>query len=58
MNRRDVVQRGLLKQSPEWWTLHRRGIPGRTVVGPDQDELRAAPESQVKGNLPERIIYL
>ena len=58
MNRRDVVLRGLLKQSPDWYVLHRGRLQGRTTVGPDQDELRAVSENQVKGNLPERIIYL
>ena len=59
MNRRDVVQRGLLKQSPDWYVLHKRGVPGRKYVGVDPaDELRAIPESMVTGNLPERIIYM
>ena len=59
MNRRDVVRRGELKSKPfEGYPVHRRQYPGRTVVGPDVDEMRAIPEAVVKGNLPERIIYL
>jgi len=60
MERRDVVQRGLLKQSPDWWSLRRRTFPGIfvKVSDLDPDEARAIPESQVTGNLPERIVYL
>ena len=57
MERRDVIMRGLLKESPDWWTLHRRGVGGRTQVGPDQEEARAVSKSVIKGTLPERIIY-
>ena len=48
MRRRDVVIRGLLRESPDWWTLHRRGAPGRTQVGADQEEARAVPKSVIK----------
>ena len=58
MRRRDVIIRGLLKESPDYWTLHRRGVSGRTQVGPDQEEARAISEDVIKGTLPERIIYL
>ena len=59
MNRRDVVRRGELKSPPfEGYPIHRRAYPGRTVVGPDSEEMRAVPESVVKGTLPERIVYL
>ena len=57
MRRRDVVIRGLLKESPDWWTLHRRGTSGRTQVGPDQEEARAVSKSVIQGTLPERIVY-
>lgn len=59
MERRDVVNRGLLKQSPDWYTLHRRIFPSTMVQIPgDPDEARAMPESVVSGTLPERIVYL
>ena len=58
MERRDVVIRGLLKQSPPYAILHRRGIAGRKKIEGDPQEARAVPKSVVKGTLPERIIYL
>jgi len=59
MERRDVVLRGTLKQSPDWWTLHRRIFPGDMVKIPgDPDEVRAVPEAIVPGFLQERIFYL
>ena len=59
MERRDVVIRGLLKESPDWWSMHRRGPEGRpkTFEG-NPDEMRGVPKSVAKGTLPERIIYL
>ena len=58
MERRDVVQRGKLKEAPDWWSMHRRGPGGmpKTLEG-DPDEARAVSESVIKGTLPERIIY-
>lgn len=59
MERRDVVNRGLLKQRPDWYTLHRRGFPSTMVKIPgDPDEARAVPEHVIPGTLPERIVYL
>lgn len=58
MQRRDVVRRGDLRASPDWWTLHRRGAPGRTKVGGDPQEKRAISKLVIKGTLPERIVYL
>ncbi len=58
MMRRDVVIRGLLKPSADWFSLHRRSPRGRPTIGEDPDEMRAVPESLVSGNLPERIIYM
>jgi very-short-patch-repair endonuclease len=59
MERRDVVLRGLLKQSPDWWSLHRRGPGGMSKVSDeDPDEARAISKGVIKGTLPERIVYL
>jgi very-short-patch-repair endonuclease len=58
MERRDVVQRGKLKQAPDWWSMHRRGPGGMPkTFTDDPNEMRAVPKSVVKGTLPERIIY-
>lgn len=60
MERRDVVVRIRLKESPDWWTLHRRGVSGRAKVHEPgfQDEARAISKDVIKGTLPERIVYL
>lgn len=54
---RDVVRRTEMIQDPWWWVLHRRGLKR----GPDLTrfvlEGRAVPKSQVRGTLPERIVY-
>lgn len=57
MDRRDVVQRGKLRASPDWWTLHRRGVRRRRVGG-DPEEKRAMPKIYLMGSLPERIVYM
>ena len=46
-----------LKDEPLWFVLRRRGVH-RKMVGEDPLEARAVPESQRKGSLPERIVYL
>lgn len=54
---KDVIQNEYLRQSPWWYTLHKRGLK-REKVGMDYLESRAISRSQVKGTLPERIVYL
>jgi very-short-patch-repair endonuclease len=60
MERRDVVIRGLLKETSDWFTLHRRNFPGIFVKvdDSDPDERRAVSKQVIKGTLPERIVYL
>lgn len=57
LRQKDLVKREFIKEDPHWWTLHRRG-PKRERVGEDPLELRAVPKEQVRGTLPERILYL
>ncbi len=56
LNQRDLVRRELLKEDPSWWTLHRRTPGSKEYVG-DPLEDRAVSKEQVKGTLPERILY-
>ena len=56
LKRRDVVRWNLVRQSPWWFVLHRRGTR-RTKVGEDQLEARAVSKDEVRGTLPERIIF-
>ena len=53
---KDVLREGLIRKSPWWFTLHRRG-PGRPLVGTDPMELRAIPRWRVVGFLRERIVW-
>lgn len=57
LRKRNLVIQDFLREDPWWWTLHRRG-PKRERVGLDPLEERAVPKEQVRGTLPERIIYL
>lgn len=56
LNRRDLVRPGSLRSKPWQLVIHRRG-PRRQRVGENPLETRAVPKSQVRGTLPERIIY-
>jgi len=53
---RDLINDELLGQSQWWATVHKRGIR-RPEVGIDPLEMRAVPHSEVRGTLPERILY-
>lgn len=53
---KDVLREELIKKSPWWFTLHRRGVY-RPWVGEDPLEARAVPRWQVVGFLRERIVY-
>lgn len=53
---RDVIQKEKLKESPWWFTEHRRGIY-RQKIGHDPLERRAVSKYTVRGTLPERIVY-
>jgi len=52
----DLLKKEFIREDPFWWVLHRRG-PKRERVGEDPLELRAVPKEQVRGTLPERILY-
>lgn len=54
---RDVIRRELLKPRAEDFILHRRGLLGEKVGIEDPRERRAVPQTQVRGSLPERILY-
>jgi len=56
LNRRDLIIDELLQSSPWWATVHKRGLH-RPKVGEDPLEARAVPINQVRGTLPERILY-
>ena len=56
LNRRDLLNRELLRKSPWWSTVHKRGMH-RPMVGVEHLEMRAVPLDKVRGTLPERIIY-
>ncbi len=53
---RDVLRWAELQKSPWWFVLHRRGFR-RPNVGADPLEARAIPKSELRGTLPERIVY-
>lgn len=53
---RSIINWLEIQKSPDWHVLHRRGIY-RPRVGIDPLEARAVPKEQVRGTLPERIIY-
>lgn len=56
LKRRDIVRWHQVRQSPWWMILHRRGTR-RTKIGEDQLEARAVSKDDVRGTLPERIIF-
>jgi len=51
-----VVRRSLLREDPDWFILHRRGVR-RPKVGMDPLETRAVSEASVRGYLNERVVY-
>lgn len=51
-----LIKKDLLTKDPWWMTIHRRGIK-RPAYGEDPLEARAVPKDQVKGTLPERIVF-
>ena len=53
---RDALKGEVISPSDDQLTIHRRG-PRRSLVGLDPLEARAVPHSQVRGTLPERIIW-
>lgn len=53
---RGLIRKELLSKDPWWFTYHRRGVR-RPYVGGDLLEARAVPHGQVRGTLPERIVY-
>ena len=50
------VNKQLLKKSPWYYALHKRGI-SRPLIGEDPLEARAVSHDAVRGTLPERIVY-
>jgi hypothetical protein len=52
----DLVKKGAKGTDPWWFTGHKRGIK-RLNVGDDPLEVRATSKSQIRGTLPERILY-
>lgn len=54
----DAIKREAVRDpNPEWWVLHRRG-PKRPKIGADPLEARAVSHAQIRGTLPERILWL
>lgn len=56
VNSKDLLKREDIRQDPSWFVKHKRG-PRRPKVGEDVLEARAVSKYQVKGTLPERILY-
>lgn len=56
LRKRDIVRWDVLEESPWWFILHRRGVR-RPRIGDDPLEARAISKSQLRGTLPERIVY-
>ena len=54
---RNLVRKEFVSPDDPWFTLHRRG-PKRQRIGVDPLEARAVSKEQVRGTLPERILYL
>jgi len=52
----NLIKKDLISKDPWWMIIHRRGIR-RPKYGEDPLEARAVPKDQVKGTLPERIVY-
>ena len=57
LRRRDALRKELMRKSPSWYTLHKRGLR-RLKVGEDYLESRAISKEKLRGTLPERIMYL
>lgn len=54
---RTLIRKQFLRP-PDWrFSLHVRGPRGRPWVGTNPLEMRAIPKEQLRGTLPERIIY-
>lgn len=51
-----LIDKDISKKDAWWLTVHRRGVR-RELIGIEPLEMRATPHDQVKGTLPERIIY-
>ena len=51
-----VIRRSLLREDPDWFIIHRRGVR-RPMVGQDPLETRAVSEASVRGYLNERVVY-
>lgn len=51
-----ALKRDELGGTPDWLTIHRRGVY-REEIGTDALERRAVSRNQVRGTLPERIVY-
>jgi len=54
---RNLVRKEFVSPDEPWFVLHRRG-PKRQRIGIDPLEARAVSKEQVRGTLPERILYL
>ncbi len=54
--RGSVVRKSLLRENPDWWILHRRGVR-RPKMGLDPLEARAVSRESVVGYLNERVVY-
>ena len=53
---RSLIREELIQRDPYWLVIHRRGI-SRPQIGENPLEARAIPHNQLRGTLPERIIY-
>lgn len=54
---RSLIEKQFLRP-PDWrFSLHVRGPRGRPWIGTSPLEMRAIPKEQLRGTLPERIIY-
>ncbi len=53
---KDLIRKDLLRSNKWWGVTHRRG-PRRPKLGGDPREARAISKDDVKGTLPERIVY-
>jgi very-short-patch-repair endonuclease len=54
---RSLIDKDFLRPNDWKFILHRRGPEGRTFVGLNPLEMRAIPHEELRGTLPERIIY-
>jgi hypothetical protein len=53
---RDALKGEVIERDADWFILHRRGL-NRPIIGAGRLEARAVPKSEVRGTLPERIMY-